>query len=54
MAVKSVVIVLMARYGIQLINGQLQKSQIQELVEEANGVIKDKLSKRIKRTKNSN
>lgn len=54
MAVKGAVIVLMARYGIKLINGRPQTPRTQRLVEQANGVMKDKLSKRIEATGNPN
>ena len=54
MVIKGAVIVLMARYGIKMINGRPRTPRTQGLVEQANGVMKDKLSKRIEATGNPN
>lgn len=54
MVVTGAVIILMARYGIKVINGRPRTPRTQGLVEQANGVMKDKLSKRIEATGNPN
>lgn len=54
MAVKDAVIILMGQNDIMLINGQPQTFQIQRLAEQANRVMKNKLSKKIKAKENPN
>ena len=54
MVIKGAVIVFMARYDIKIINGRLRTPRTPGLVEKANEVIKDKPSKRIEATENSN
>ncbi len=49
---KRTVILFMARYGINIINGRLQTIRHQGLVKEANYIMKDKLSKTIEATGN--
>ncbi len=52
MVIKGAVIDLIARYGIKMINCRPRTPRTQRLVEQANRVMKDKLSKRIKATEN--
>lgn len=54
MVIKGAIIVLMARYGIKIINGRPRTPRTQGLMEQANRVMKDKLSKRIEATGNPN
>lgn len=54
MVIKGAVIILMAQYGIKMINGRPRTPRTQGLVKQANGIMKDKLSKRIEATGNPN
>ncbi len=51
---KGVVILFLARYGIEIMNDRPQTQRTQGLVEQANGIIKDKLSKKMEATWNPN
>ncbi len=52
MEFKRVVILFLAQYSIKIFKGQPQKPLTQEFVEKANGAIKDKLSEKMKATRN--
>ncbi len=54
MVVTGAIIILMAWYNMKVINGRPQISRTQGLVEQANVMMKDKLSKRIETTRNPN
>ena len=49
---KGAALILLKTYGVKVINGRPRTPRTQRLVEQANGVMKDKLSKRIEATGN--